>query len=278
MGDVAAALALIDDFEVNGRFPVAWGLDRGQTLARLRTLVRQPEELNQKALNACGPAVFFRTWFARDPVAAASFSCALLRDGYAAIGALVVAAGDDLRHQSYDNLRTTTDAANPGSMPEVADWMLVSALRDSENSVVDYLGQPNTAGDYIAGVTLPGTVASWLNATNSYSSVSDETNLVFTASQQSLLDARPDAGVDIILLVHTSTIQDLSQVPQGEPPTAPFVVFPNHYIKMYTPFARKLDDAAWLSINCWSWGLTYAGWQGAGRFFGGYYGLIRAAA
>src|SRR4051812_17228429 len=180
MSAVDEALAAVDVFEAEERQDVAWQLDRGWTLIRLRELLRNPELIDQRGLNACAPAVFFRVWLARDPVAAATFACALLRDGSAAIGSLRVAPSWKLLGQNYASLKAATDAAHPHATPENADWMLLSALRDSENIWFDYAGEPYTAGDAVAGLTLPSTVASWLSATNLYSSVVNDTNLVFS--------------------------------------------------------------------------------------------------
>ena len=152
MSDVDSALAVVDAFEAEPNQNVAWQLDRYWTLQRLRTLLRNPELIDQRGLNACAPAVFFRVWLERAPVAAANFGCALLRDGSASIGSLNVAPGWKLLGQNYANLKAATDAAHPNATPENADWMLLSALRDSENLWFDYVGEPFTTGNAVAGL------------------------------------------------------------------------------------------------------------------------------
>lgn len=47
---------------------IPWKLDWHSVISRLRVLVLPPERLHQRWLNACGPAVFFRIWVARDPL------------------------------------------------------------------------------------------------------------------------------------------------------------------------------------------------------------------
>ena len=47
MSDVDAALARVDEFEANASQNVAWKLDRGQTLQRIRRLLRNPDLLHQ---------------------------------------------------------------------------------------------------------------------------------------------------------------------------------------------------------------------------------------
>jgi len=278
MSDVDTALAAVDQFEAEQNKNVAWQLDRYWTLQRLRTLLRNPELIDQRGLNACAPAVFFRVWLARDPAAAANFACALLRDGSAPIGSMNVAPGSQLLGQNYSNLKAATDAAHPHATPENADWMLLSGLRDSENLWFTYAGEPYTTGDAVAGLTLPSTLASWLNATNLYSSVVNDTNLVFSGNRQELYGLIPTSDTDNILLVNAEAIYDLSPTPPtGQPPAAGGIasLVPNHYVLMTAPFA-SWSDPAWLNIDCWSWGKAYRGWQGTERFFSNYFGVLVA--
>ena len=274
MSDVDSALAVVDAFEAEPNQNVAWQLDRYWTLQRLRTLLRNPDLIDQRGLNACAPAVFFRVWLARAPVAAANFGCALLRDGSASIGSLNVAPSWKLLGQNYANLKAATDTAHPNATPENADWMLLSALRDSENLWFDYAGEPFTMGDAVAGLTLPSTLASWLNATNLYSSVVNNTNLVVISDRQELYGLIPTSNTDIILLVNAAAIYDLSPTaPIGQPPVAGGLSVPNHYVLMTAPFS-SWNDPAWITIDCWSWGKSYRGWQGTERFFNNYFGIL----
>lgn len=277
MPDILAALNAIEDFETNGSPTVAWKLDRAEVLLRLRTLVQTPEVLNQRGLNACGPAVFFRIWFARDPAAAATFACALLRDGYAPIGAMMVSPDDDdLRAVDYAQVRATVNAAHPGAMPEAADWMLLSALRDSENVFLDYLGQPYTVGDAAAGITLPSSLASWLSATALYQTVSNETNLIVGANQGRLLGLIPTSDIDVVLFLNARSLYNLNPAPPTTPaPGADLLSVPDHYVLMRSPFAQWADPG-WLQIDCWSWGSNYSGWQGSALFFSNYFGVLVA--
>jgi hypothetical protein len=274
MSNIDTALAAVDAFEAEPYQGVAWQLDRYWTLQRIRALIRNPELLDQRGLNACAPAVFFRAWLARDPVKAANFACGLLRNGSAHIGSLNVAPSWKLLGQNYANLKAATNAAHPHATPENADWMLLSALRDSENVWFDYAGEPYTIGDAVAGMTLPSTLASWLNATNLYSSVVNDTNLVFSGDRQELLGLIPTSDTDIILMVNAAAIYGLSPTaPSGQPPGPNGFSVPNHYILMTAPFSIW-SDPAWMKIDCWSWARTYSGWQGTERFFNNYFGVL----
>jgi hypothetical protein len=278
MSDLNTALARVDSFETSGSSQVRWKLDRAQTLQRIRELLRHPQQLHQRGLNACGPAAFFRIWLARDPIAAADFACALLRDGSAAVGSLTVTASQTLREIDYANLRATTDAAHPRATPEGADWMLMSALRDSENVFFDYEGRPFTVGDKLAGLTLPGTLAGWLNATNRYASVTNETSVVAAGNRPRLLSLIPTSNVDIVWLVNSSFNAHFYPTQPATPPTVfAGLHIPDHYVVMTAPCGQS-GDGAWTNIDVWTWARTYSGWVGTEDFFSRYFGLILATA
>ncbi|MGO4886120.1 hypothetical protein ACJ2A9_00035 [Anaerobacillus sp. MEB173] len=279
MRNITTALIYVDDFEAKMGTNVAWNLDIKLTLQRIRTLIRNPELIEQRALNACGPAVFFRIWFARDPFAAAMFACQMLRDGSANIGSLRVVAGARLRSKDYARMRSITDSAHPNATPEHADWMLLSSLRDSEN-IFGYAGEPYTTMDAVSGLTLPSTLSNWLNATGLYSSVSNETNFVYAPNQQQLLNMIPTSNVDIVLLVSSTFddgLQPFFMPPQGILPGPGGAHIPNHYILVTAPFIKS-NDSLWLRMEVWSWGRRISGWVGYTQFFTKYFGPIIATA
>ncbi|GAA3149239.1 hypothetical protein GCM10010521_40790 [Streptomyces rameus] len=275
MSDVITALADVEAFRTQPDQSVAWGLDRNAVIQRLQALLQNPNLLDQRGLNACAPAVFFRTWLARDPVAAASFTCNMLRGGSASIGSLVVTPDTDLTGQDYSTLRANTDAQHPHAMPECTDWMLLSALRDSENIFFDYLGQPYTLGDSVAGLTLPGTVAGWLTATNLYSSVSDNTTVLGPADLPPLLSLIPTSDVDIVLFVNANALYDLATAPGSPVVPFPTIAAPDHYVLMTGPFVEA-DGTNWIDIDVWTWGSIKTGWQNIPRFLDNSFGWMVA--
>ncbi|MEV5017695.1 hypothetical protein ACIGW1_31880 [Streptomyces sp. NPDC053780] len=275
MSDISTALANVEAFRTQSDQSISWELDRNDVIQRLKALLQNPNKLDQHGLNACASAAFFRLWLARDPVAAAAFTCQMLRHGSSTIGSLVVAPDADLTGQDYNILRANTNAQHPNAMPESTDWMLLSALRDSENVFFDYLGQPYTLGDAAAGLTLPGTLASWLSATHVYSSVSDNTTLVGPADLSPLLNLIPTSDVDILLFVNANAIYDLAATPG--PPEIPFPGFavPNHYVLMTRPFIQA-DGTNWIDIEVWTWGSIKTGWQKIPRFLDNSFGWMVA--
>lgn len=278
MSDLATALANVNAFEASAPSRVAWKLNRAQTLQRLRALLTNPAQLGQRGLNACAPAAFFRVWLARDPVGAAAFACTMLRDAVATVGSMTITASQALRDQDYASVAATLNAAHPNAMPDTADWLLLCSLRDSENTLVDYLGEPYSLRDTVAGLTLPLTLTSWLTATNLYATVANDTTVLPGVDNPRLLTLLPTSNVDIILLVNSSFNANLYPNLATRPPLppAPGVYIPDHYVVMNGPFS--LDAGVWLNIDVWTWGRTIGGWVGSADFGSRYYGLILATA
>lgn len=276
VSNVSTALAEVDSFAQSMPTSLAWGLDGAEVAARLQQLLAHPELFDQRGLNACAPAVFYRLWFEHDPVAAARFACALLRDGSAPIGSLMVAPSWRLLGQRFADLRTVTEMAHRGMTPEAADWMLLSALRDSENIWFDYLGEPYTAQDAVAGITLPSTLASWLSATGLYNTVENSTNLVLSGDLQQFLMQNPQPDLDILLFINTQAIYDLTTTAQTSVPAGSWFAVPNHYVCLQS-MAFTNDSGSLVHLDAWSWGATtWVGWQGSERFRTNYFGCLRA--
>lgn len=267
----AQALALLDAAALEAPV-IAWNLDWPTTVARLRTLVVHPEMLHQKGLNACGPAVFFRMWLARDPLGAATFGYRMLKSGSADIGPITVTPRGGLLGQSYANLRNTFG----NKLPETADWMLLSALRDSENLLVPYSGEPGTLQDMAGGITLPSTLRWWLESTNIYSSVVDRTSL-FTSDWQSLQALNPSPIADVALLMNAA-FMDLYPAPAGNPAGADYFHIPDHYIELLGPVAVGAA-AGWFKLSLWTWGQNQTDkWVSEAKFLSNYFGPIIAYA
>jgi hypothetical protein len=275
MSTQADALALLD--VAAGENPaIPWKLNWQDALRRLRTLVMHPDRLHQRALNACGPAAFFRIWFSRDPLGAATFGYRLLKSGSASIGPVTVRPGAALLAQDYATLRASANAVAPSSMPEDADWMLMSALRDSENHLIDYLGQPNTVQDRFAGMTLPSTLATWLQGTNVYSTVVNNTT-VLSNTWESLQALNPTPIADVALLMNAG-FMDLHPAPSGTPSSADWLRIPDHYVQLLKPVAVGAS-AGWIKLSLWTWGRDEIDkWTSEAKFLSNYFGPVIAFA
>ena len=126
MSNQTQALALLDAAAAESPV-IPWNLDWFETISRLRILVLKPELLHQRDIQACGPAVFFRLWFGRDPLGAATFGYRLLKSGGADIGPLTITPGVHLLQTNYAALRATANA-NSKRLPELMKTLKIVLL------------------------------------------------------------------------------------------------------------------------------------------------------
>ena len=250
--DLPEVLKRITSFRAS-TFNGAWNnLPRANVADRLTVLVGDPDKVNQGSNSLCGPAVFFNTWILDDPKAFAQYAFQLYNGGAAPIGSLHVRAGDDLRHQDYMKLR----AQMGGQIVESADWMAMSAIRDSENAWFDYEGTP---AEHWEGGTSDGEMVSWLRATNLYASVKEDDTRTVAAAKKLI----PNANRRVILSVDSGMV--------GNPHSGE----DDHFISMRTPIKTNPDGT--ISFDYWTWGQgVRSATMSTADFERDYYGAIIA--
>jgi hypothetical protein len=264
----------------------AWKHLNWQTvIKRVTDLVLGPHLVNQRGLNACGPAVFFKLWFERDPLGAAVFAYRLLKSGAAEIGPINVNPRASLVAKDYNAIRARVDKVRSSmpAMPEEAEWMLMGALRDSENMVFPYPAEPRALGESASGMTLPMTLTSWLRATNVYSFVANDTD-IRGASRESLLNLVPSNEVDVVILCDSALQGDLypETYNRGRPPKhAPEggrVGVPQHYIHWKSQVhTAGVPPRGWYRVDIWSQGKDWVrNWISQEAFISSYFGAITA--
>ena len=175
---IAKATAEINGFRTQTD-PGKWhpSLDRKAVADRLLDLINNPDDVDQTGNGLCGEAAFFNIWLWEDPLAVARFGMVLYNGGAAYIGEKPVNPRPSLLAQNFDNVVTQIIAAAPwrtdkDTRKTVAEWMMMSALRDANNIIISYDGVPSDK--WGAGST-DGEVARWLRATNLFSSVTAKT-------------------------------------------------------------------------------------------------------
>jgi hypothetical protein len=239
----AHALSVVADLDA-GSGRGSWALDRHAVARRLTDLVQRPSLISQGRLNLCGPALVFKVWLERDPVACVTFARALFEEGTAQIGSLSVRPSPGLLAHAY---RPT--AGRPTNCPS-ADWMLMAALRDATNRAWPYRweGGPREA---IAAMTLPGALRRWLTATGLYSSVRDETNLVWARGLAHARTLAPAPECDLFLLVASELFDRPRSLPARLGKYA-VSLLPNHWIALRSRVIEP--DADLVAFTFWSWG------------------------
>lgn len=202
-------------------------LDGVQVQNRIRALQSNADLFNQGAMGLCTAAAFYHHIIQRNPLAFSEFAYALYGAGKGALGSLKVEAGTNLRHADYPTL-----ASGSGNFPPQAEWMLMSALRDGKNWILDFTGGLNEA-DAIA--TSVSELSGWYKATGFYSDV--------TFSEERSVSAikalKKDAKSQLALFIRVNIIRP------GD--------MRNHIITVESPVT--IDSAAnTIAFDFWTWG------------------------
>jgi hypothetical protein len=242
LSTITEALNAIDLFE-SSTIDTSWKLDRLTVADRLRKIIQDPLLINQGSINVCGPAATFVLWCKNDPLAYAQYTINLFETGEAKIGSISVKPGSDLINQDYGVVALRM---NNNPCPQ-AEWMAMSALRDSSNAVLDFEGTPE---EDVSGITTPSEITDWLTATDSYSSVLNEGNFVVNAGLDHAQKLQPSLQEDVIILINANML------PQSV--NSPFLdlsrFFPNHFIILLSSI--NVNGSS-VRFSCWTWGKSF---------------------
>lgn len=181
----------------------AWKLDRQLLADRLTEMLADPDSIQQGAIGLCGNAAFLRAWVQNDHLAVARFAISLYEVGHVALPALGVQPGADLLNCDYAAIDWH------GMLPcPAAEWMIMSALQDQENGLIDFSGPPNEAN---AEGLYGHQVVDMFAGTGLYSAVGDSTPWInwhpFAPGIEELLAFRPDDDTDVVLCVNAQVFQ-----------------------------------------------------------------------
>ncbi|GFN30044.1 hypothetical protein [Paenibacillus xylaniclasticus] len=174
----------------------AWPkLDPTQVLTRIEQLKNNANLFNQGRIGLCTAACFYHHIIQKEPAKFESFAKALYGGGIGFLGNLKVAPDYDLRNADYNAL-----ASQWPNMPPQADWMLMSALRDSENWFFDYEGAPD---EDIAMETPTKELCEWYKKTGFY------TDAVFKEDRSitGIKAINKTANNHIVLWIRTALLQ-----------------------------------------------------------------------
>jgi hypothetical protein len=160
-GDTAAPTAAGGALTTRKAWPK---LDSTTVLTRIKDLGANANLFNQGALGLCTAAAFYHHVLQNHGPQFESFASELYGGGIGFLGKLKVAPGSDLRNADFAAL-----ALNTPNMPPQADWMVMSALRDSENWFFDFEGGVDETTSIS---TSAKELSDWYSDTGFYKSVS----------------------------------------------------------------------------------------------------------
>ncbi len=258
---ISEAVSEIDDF-LSRDASSPWKLEKIEVATRLKELVEDPSLIQQGSLNLCGPATTFHLWLKRDPLAFSQYCIQLFEQGEATIGNISVKPDSDLINQVYSVVLPRMETPCPQ-----AEWMAMSALRDSANTTLDFEGTPE---EDVSGITLPSEIEEWLVATGLYSSVQNEGNFVLNAGLEHAMKLRPELNQDIVMLINATMISKS----QGSLFDVIVSRFPNHYIALNSTI-EFYDEK--VSIDYWTWGGSKKIEIDQSIFYENYFGAVIAS-
>jgi len=226
---------------------------------RLSALIDNPFMMQQDSLNLCGAAAMMCIWATRNPEGFATYATQLFDTGKASIGNLTVAPGSSVTGQSYADMK-----ARMGVVCPQADWMIFSALRNSTNLFLPFVGDPKQDA---SALTRPDELAAWLQATGE--SADNQANWLITKGIQHATGLTPGAGTDIVLLINASMFRaaksDTPETGNLDPYKCTSLgddndwisnQFPSHYIILLSPIVPSTDNST-VQFSFWSWGTTF---------------------
>lgn len=212
-------------------------LNADTVLNRLDELRQDPNLIDQGALGLCGEATFFHHVLRRDPVGFVAMAQVLLMSGIGVLGKLVIRPDFDLRLANYpmiDAARVAEIALDPrlAPMPPQADWMVLSALRDTENELWDFEGTP---GESVAEGSNFQELFEWYQKSELYTSVIIDEDTDLAHVKTSILKTPSN---HIALRIRVTMIQTGTG---------------NHIISLASPFV--IDEVNQkVTFTYWTWG------------------------
>jgi len=204
----------------------AWPmLDRSTVMARLIDLKSNPALFNQGGIGLCTAAAFLYHVIQKNPNEFFNFATALYGTGVGFLGRFKVNPDSDLRNADYSSL------ARSFHMPPQADWMLMSAIRDSENWFFDFEGSPS---ETVAMSTSAEELSEWYKKTGFYTSVKYSTDRTLTEIKK----IKKTANNQIALWFHIHLLGDNRDA--------------THILSVESPII--IDEAAnKVTFDYWTW-------------------------
>jgi peptidoglycan hydrolase-like protein with peptidoglycan-binding domain len=189
LAKVPTALSTTATFGSSGLGSSWLHLSRAVVATGIAERISNPDGAQQGGNGLCTTAAFINVWAQDAPDSYAAFAGALFDNGVANIapnqagGGLRITASNALLTSDYTAIATRM-IARGFSVPSQADWMVMSAIRDSTNSFVKFTGDPD---DWVShnlgdGASSFGDLDSWLRNAGAWGAVVDGSNVLLTAS------------------------------------------------------------------------------------------------
>ncbi len=252
------AIAALLAFEFSTA-PGVWPqLPKATLLSEMIDRVQHPLHVDQASTPLCGPAAIVFELVSRDPARYVALMRELYETGHFHGATEVVDPSQDTR-----------DSAKPASI-DVADWIMMATLRDTENAVFDVEGD---SGDYVMGLSTPWEMKGWAEEVLQLPDTSF-TSTVFYGEFDALREAQDalDLGGVAFLLVNSSMLPGQVQ---------PWFSVPQHWISFRGGLVIDegdpwVWDSGHVKFDCYTWGSMRKVDLGEGPFEDAMFGVVTA--
>jgi hypothetical protein len=235
----ASALQLVTQFAARtarGR----WShIRRADLAAGLTVRINDPNRIAQRATPLCGPASLVRAVASSNPDAYARAAIELFENGRTRINNLAIQPGRELIGDP------------PEGNTDVADWILLASIRDSDNW---FFSPSGIFGSNLAGITRPGTLESWLREAG-YKSIVNKTYLVAKPIMMALAAELAEAsryfarGYKVMLFLDADVLSSDTQDDL-------ISMHPDHWVALNSTVRDGgiVNYDAPIQMELWSWG------------------------
>jgi len=210
-------------------------IQRDQLSASARARMEDPSQIDQSLSSLCGPAALMFLVAKYWPTLYYQFVLDLYEFGTAQLNRLRIAPSKGCR--DFD----------PSGRIDPADWVALAGVRDSENALLQY----SDTSDQAAGITLPSTLAGWLERAG-FKGVYNETNLYLTKGEKNLRDAaqRKRDGAEVCLLID---LKGISAAPSTRGFFRQVFTCANHWVVLNSDIEFDAKDGS-VGFRVYSWG------------------------
>jgi hypothetical protein len=231
-----AAMSEIDAFEQSSAAGVWACLDKPTVIADLRSRIADPFQISQGGQPFCGPASVLFELVRKQPSRYVQICRNLFESGGFQATNHWIRASEGLRSNQDKNLR----------MPQ-ADWMVLSTLRESENSLFPV--EPNAPEMIrnLAGMTKSWEIKGWSHELLGYSKIAYHQAYLFSDMQamQNSIAAIQSGGVAMLLVTAEGLLQ-------GDAPPVPF---PSHWVTLLGGFVVNGNR---VSFDVYTWSKKFS--------------------
>lgn len=224
------------DFEFSNK-PGAWKhIPKSPLLQEMIDRLHEPLKVDQKKTPLCGPAAIVYELVSRKKIRYVQIMRQLYETGKFKAWSKWVDPSQDTR-----------DSAKAAST-SYADWMLMAALRDTENAIFDVEGD---SGDFIMGLSTPWEMKGWAEEILEYPHTSFTSTFVYGEfdALREAEQALKNGGV-AFLLIHSALLPAQDQ---------PVIAVPQHWVSFKGDLV--IDEGnpwVWESghvrFKCYTWG------------------------